>query len=146
MNKLVTVCILLALAGCGVKKREAGNPAVTHASALPEGVFITKGRGFIVRAEPLKLVPGEDNTVTFRIVDATLKAPPADLTFEVRYDMPFMPEMGRNFNGNAVVRESGRVESTLGIAHGGIWEVRLRLLRAGQEIDSVTYRVDVPNQ
>lgn len=129
--------------GCAVQRKPAGPPQTQQGSLLPAGVRVSNEQRFVVRAAPLTLRPGEENTLTFQVVGADLA--PVDLeraTLTLKYAMPSMPQMGvftatpRKLGGN-------RLEADLDIVHGGGWRVTLGLFADERGGDTVVFDYDV---
>lgn len=126
--------VLLLLFGCAVRKRETKietQPGTALTANLPEGIVVSRNKLYLVKAEPAVLLPGEENEVSFTVVDANLE--PVDLTkakIEVTYIMPTMPQMGIFRAAPAKVVENS-FDATLDIAHGGGWRVTVRITPAG---------------
>lgn len=126
--------VLLLLFGCAVRKRETkvenqpGTPLTTN---LPEGVVVSRNKLHLVKVDPATLEPGEENEVSFTVVDANLEA--VDLTkakVEVTYLMPTMPQMGI-FRAAPVKVVENSFDATLDIAHGGGWRVTVSITPEG---------------
>lgn len=126
--------VLLLLFGCAVRKRETKTetqPGTPLTANLPEGVVVSRNKLFLVKADPAELTPGEENEVSFTVVDSDLEA--VDLTkvkIEVTYLMPSMPQMGI-FRAAPVKILENAFDVTLDIAHGGAWRVTVAITPEG---------------
>ncbi len=144
-NLLVAALVLLA--GCGVKKNDAvTTPVVPQALAVstPKGLFVGKTGKYVLAASSMNFIPREDNAIVYRIATADLdplNAP--EYSLQIEYDMPSMKMEGLTLSMKNL--PDGKIEVTYeGIAHGGEWEVRFKIVRAGQVLDTISYRVTVP--
>jgi hypothetical protein len=149
MSKWILIAVLLA--GCAVKK-DGAEPGLPQAATgqLPMGVSIaadgagqigrafkqekieTVARGilvsakgkFVLAASNVNLVPREDNVITYRLT--TNELTPTNNALTIEYDMPSMKMDGLTSTQKTL--PDGRVEVTYeGIAHGGEWEVRVKV-------------------
>jgi hypothetical protein len=143
---LLSLAITVALlAGCGVKKHEpVDTSGATTVTEMPAGVRGTHGRLFLFRSSALGFVPGEDNAVSYAFVDDRFRPLGPEYTYLVEYDMPSMPMKGYPRSAPPQSKPGGIVDCTFEIVHGGLWEVRISILKSGEIIDKAVYRVDVP--
>ncbi len=138
--------VLLVLASCAVRRpvpRVETSPQL-GASALPEGVAVSRDRGYLVKASPATLVPGEENTITFSVIDEDFDAVDlAKMKIDVTYIMPSMPQMGV-FKAVPTNLAENEFEATLDIVHGGDWRLTLSLQAEGEATaDQVIFEYDV---
>ena len=93
----------------------------------------------------MNLIPSEENTLTFRTSSLSLEPVPGSVpSWQIEYDMPFMPEMGAAFKPALTTKQDGSIEAVLDVAHGGVWEVRVIVRQGAAELDSFSFRIDVP--
>lgn len=128
--------LALCLVSCAVKSRDP--QVVQTAVGLPTGVQVSRGQAFLVRGTPQTLLPGEENTLTFQILDAAFV--PVDLgktKLSIRYIMPTMPQMGV-FKTEPKIIAPGKAEAVFDIVHGGLWRLTLQL-----DTDEVVFEYNV---
>lgn len=144
LKVLLTLVLGLVLFGCGVKERELqGQPSPVVGGNLPEGVWTTEDKKFLVRPSSHTFELGEF-TVTYKFVTSDIDLPsPPDYTFTVHYWMPDMPEMPVTPAKIEVV-SPGQVKITYDISMGGLWKATLNIQKNGTQVDTLTYSYKVP--
>ncbi len=145
MRPTLVLLILLLVFGCAVRKKETTPEVQTGPGVeLPDGIAVGRNHQYLVKVSTTVLKPGEENTVTFVVVDAELE--PVDLSkmkIEVTYLMPSMPQMGV-FRAEAEDLEENGFDATLDIVHGGDWRVTVKLTPEGAaESEEVVFDYEV---
>lgn len=141
MRTLLPLLACLFVIACSVKPRDTGvTPVSGH--QLIDGVYLSQNKKFLMRPSTVDLIPHEENTVTYTILDSELRPLDSSYAFEAESDMPTM-QMGGPWKAERLVVESdGRVSATYNIWHGHpthLWQFTIRILREGKEIDRFIY-------
>jgi hypothetical protein len=137
---------LLVLCSCGAKHREPNastiNPTLAT-SKLPVGILKSEKQKFLVHASSHAFVALKENEAVYHITHADLTPlDPQEYGVEFQYDMP---EMTMMINPARVVTEApGIFKVTYGISMSGLWEFRLRITKAGELMDRIVLRTQVP--
>lgn len=139
--------ILLLLLGCATRKHEPKletQPTTAEETTLPEGVVVSRNKLYLVKADPAELKPGEENEISYSVIDADFEA--VDLKkvkIEITYIMPSMPQMGV-FKATAGEIDENTFTTTLDIVHGGDWRVTVALTPEGATAaEEIVFEYDV---
>lgn len=148
MNRLFFPLFLSVpiLFSCGVKENNetpsSSNPIVQNQN-LPGGVAVSKEKLFLIRPSRSDFKKDPQFKVVYTIVKGDLTPLEKEIDMKVKYWMPSMPLMKIK---PAIIQEeeATKYSVTYGISMGGEWEFIISFEREGKEIDSLSYRVQVP--
>jgi len=135
--------LALLLVGCSVKPKPQVTTEAVTAPALP-GVYKSENGKFLIHPSTTDLVPGEENTVTYRITTPELEPIDArQFQIDVEYDMPTMPQMGGPWKADNVAGDDqGKLAATYTIWHGSkvhLWQFTIQISKDGEKLDRLVY-------
>lgn len=146
MRNYLILLLVPVLVSCGVKDRTevtgAASPAVQNQD-LPAGVWVSKNKTAVLRADRNDFKPDPQFKVSYTVLSNALVALDASVKIKVKYWMPSMPSMPVT-PAVIVQSEPTKYLVTYDISMGKEWEFILSFEKDGKEIDSFTYRVQVP--
>lgn len=136
--------LVLTFLGCAVEQREQTRAVLGNASVLPDGVYVSQNKKYLVLMTPAVLRANEDNEVTFKVVSSDFSPALKEKSVGVDTDY-FMPGMEMDIPPAVpTTLDDSRVKFTYQIVHGGLWHFVLKIKNDGQPLDQVTIALDIP--